>query len=166
MSHRCCINGRAASTSGRQAPQTETGIIFRTRPAGVLTKRVRKPGGGGGGRAREAGRAAAFFRVLLGILALQAYNRRWAGVGAAFFAFCSGFRAGMRKPLTSASLVFLPIGSPPRFGRPSTAARRPVPPPPAAGDRPLRPAPDADNPHAGRPIYAIPLLAFWHYMLS
>jgi len=64
MSHRCCINEGAASTSGRLAPQTVTGIIFRTRPCRVLTERVRTSGGGGGGRAREAGRGAAFFAFL------------------------------------------------------------------------------------------------------
>ena len=54
-------NEEAASTSGRLAPQTETGIIFRTRPCRVLTERVRKLGGGGGGRAREAGRGGGVF---------------------------------------------------------------------------------------------------------
>jgi len=56
----------AAITSGPQVPQTATGIIFRTRPAGVLTERVRISGGGGGGRAREAGRGGGVFRVLAG----------------------------------------------------------------------------------------------------
>ena len=66
MPHRCCINGRAESTSGPPGPQTETGIILRTRPCRVLTGRVRIHGGGGGGRAREAGRGGGVFRVLAG----------------------------------------------------------------------------------------------------
>ena len=85
MSHRCCINGRAASTSGRLAPQTETGIIFRTRPCRVLTERVRNPGGGGGGRAREAGRGGGVFRVLAGGFGWdRGLTRRWADQGVGF----------------------------------------------------------------------------------
>ena len=96
MPHRCCINGRAASTSGPQAPQTETGIIFRTRPCRVLTERVRTSGGGGGGRAREAGawgRLAAFFAFLPGSGsrdsglspgALQGFDQEVRGPGAVF----------------------------------------------------------------------------------
>ncbi len=57
-------NEEAASTSGPQPAQTETGIILRTRSSGVLTDRVRNPGGGGGGRARAAGRGGGVFRVL------------------------------------------------------------------------------------------------------
>ena len=54
-------NEEAASTSGRPAPQTETGIIFRTQASGVLTRRVRNQGGGGGGWARGAGRGGGGF---------------------------------------------------------------------------------------------------------
>ena len=57
-------NEEAASTSGPPVPQTETGIILRARSSGILTDRVRNPGGGGGGWAREAGGGGGVFRVL------------------------------------------------------------------------------------------------------
>ena len=75
-------NEEAAITSGPQPAQTETGIIFRTRPSGVLTRRVRILGGGGGGRARGAGPAkrgegAGFFAFLPGSGGEQGLDQGW-----------------------------------------------------------------------------------------
>ena len=55
-------NEEAASTSGPQVPQTGAGIIFRTRPSGALTGRVRTSWWWRWGRAHRAGRFGSFSR--------------------------------------------------------------------------------------------------------
>ncbi len=134
MPQRCCINGRAASTSGRLAPQTETGIILRTRPCRALTGRVRETGGGGGGRAREAGGGGGVFRVLAGVMGRengfdQGFIGEGFGRGCEFFVLvCKGGdrrnarrRSGRRAAAEPLQGTLRPIAVRRRSGRPATS---------------------------------------------
>ena len=61
-------NEEAESTSGPQPAQTETGIILRTRPSGVLTERVGNQVVEVGAGPAQRGAGAAFFAFLPGTL--------------------------------------------------------------------------------------------------